>query len=111
MNSEQRAKTSVRDMYAYRHEPERMREFAEFYWRVLLLVASVMVILVITFGIMEASAVLELRGVSEGGGGISQPIPKLDKAKLKNTLYEFQSRQERFESLKAQPPEIKDPSQ
>jgi len=41
MNPELRTKTSLRDMLAYRHEPECKRAFADFYWRILLYIASI----------------------------------------------------------------------
>lgn len=110
MSFELFTKNGVRDMYAYRHEPERMRAFADFYWRALLVAATVVALAVIAFGIWELSAVLGSRSPSgEAAPGV-QSIPKLDTVKLKNTLSGFQTRRERFESLKTVPPKIADPS-
>ena len=110
MKAESRIKQSVREMYSYRHRPENMHAFADFYWRVLLYIASVAALLAIGFGIFELSSVLQDFGSGAGAGGIAQPVPALNRAQLKSALENFQAREARFESLKMSAPEFTDPS-
>ena len=98
-------------MLAYRHEPECKRAFADFYWRILLYIASIITLAALAFGIWELSAVLEDWGAADAGAAASvKPVPALNKTQLQDTLEKFQSRARHFESLRASPPEIADPS-
>lgn len=110
MNSESRIKQGVREMYSYRHSPENMRAFADFYWRALLCAVSVAALFAIGFGIFELSSVLKDFGSDGGAGGSAQPVPALNKAQLKKALEVFQTREARFESLKVSAPAVADPS-
>ena len=110
MNSELHIKQGVRDMYSYRHTPENMRAFAEFYWRTLLYSASALALLAIGLGIWELSSVLQDFSTGARVGGSAQPVPALNKAQLKNTLENFQTREARFEALKTSVPKFTDPS-
>ena len=93
---------SIRDAYAHKHRPECVRVLADFYWRALLSIALVIIILSAGYGISELSSVM---GGSGGAlaqdASVSQPAPKLDKMQLQNTLSAFREREARFNSLKA----------
>lgn len=110
LSSQSHIKQSVKYMYAYRHRPENMHAFADFYWRVLLCVASIIALLAIGFGIFELSLVLQDFGSGAGAVGGAQPIPALNRAQLKNALENFQARGARFESFKTSSPKFTDPS-
>lgn len=110
MKTPPRIKQSIREMYSYRHRPENMRAFADFYWRALLYIASIITMLAIGFGVSELSSVLKDFSASAGAGSSVQPVPALNKAQLKNALDSFQTREARFESLKTSAPEFTDPS-
>ncbi len=111
MNPELRDENSLRNILACREEPECKRAFADFYWHVLLYGASIIVVAAVVFSVWELSAVLrnwEAAGSAPAEG--VRPIPALNKIQLKDALEKFQARAQHFESLKASPPEIKDPS-
>src|SRR3989338_657103 len=102
---------SIRDAYTYRHRPECVRVLADFYWRALLSIALVIIVLAAGYGISELSSVM---GGSGGAlaqdASVSPPAPKLDKMQLQNTLSAFREREARFNSLKAGMQRIPDPS-
>ena len=111
MNLELNIKRSLQEMYEYRHRPENMRAFANFYWHTLLYIASILSVSVIIFGILALSVVLRDWGVVNADlAGITQPTPKLDKTQLQGTLDKFDVRVQRFESLKTTTFKITDPS-
>ena len=110
MKTESHTNKGIREMYAYRHRPENMGAFADFYWRTLLCAAFLTVVLSIGFGIVELSSMLRDFGSGADAGGITQPVPALNRAQLKSALENFQAREARFESLKMSAPEFTDPS-
>ena len=110
MSTELNIKQNAREMYSYRHTPENMRVFADFYWRVLLCAASIAVLLSASLGIFELSSILQGFGSGAGAGGIVQPVPTLGRTQLKNALENFQAREARFESLKTSASKFTDPS-
>jgi len=102
---------NIRDVYVRKHSPEYARALADFYWRVLLSVALVALLISLGVGILKLTSVLK-----EGGNSLVQsadkiqPAPKLNKMQLQNTLTAFSEREARFNSLKAGAQRIPDPS-
>ncbi|MDO8521702.1 MAG: hypothetical protein Q7S08_00230 [bacterium] len=100
---------SIRDAYAHKHRPECVRVLADFYWRVLLSIALVILLLSLGYGILELSAVIGEGAVAQKTDVI-QPAPKLNKTQLQNTLNAFVEREARFNALKTAAQRIADPS-
>ncbi|MBI4079943.1 hypothetical protein HY414_01825 [Candidatus Kaiserbacteria bacterium] len=101
--------SSVRDLWQYRHEPERLRVIAEVYWRLLLLLSVLVLTGLIVYAGLKFYAVFsggeENPLLGSGGGGIS-----LNAAELNETVTQFGARRAQFEFLKKNPPKIADPS-
>lgn len=99
----------IREAYAQKHRPECVRVLADFYWRVLLSSAVLMVLIFTAYGVRQAYSVI-------GGGAaarvpvVTQPVPHLNKAKLQDALTAFGEREVRFNALKTAPQKIADPS-
>jgi len=100
----------TRDLWGYRHEPERLRILADFYWRVLLVLAVSIVVGAALYGGMKLLTALgsgegEITLSPSGGGGAV-----LNRADLQATLEGFATRQAQYEFLKKNAPKIADPS-
>ena len=99
----------IREAYAQKHRPECVRVLADFYWRVLLSLAVVIVLIFIVYGIRQAYSVIGGDAAAQVPG-VMQPVPKLNKTKLQDTLTAFGAREVRFNALKTAPQKIADPS-
>lgn len=102
---------SIRDAYAHRHKPESMRVLADVYWRVLLSVALIILLLALGTGFVELSTVIgDSNSAPAQSTSIVQPVPKLSRSQLQNTLDAFGEREARFNALQTAPQKISDPS-
>lgn len=95
-------------MYIYRHEPEYFRPLAELFWRSLLVLLAVGVVVVLIFAASVFWDVLSTLG-NAAGGPARQPAV-LDRAELQNTLRLIEERSLEFEAKKTTPTPVVDPS-
>ncbi len=105
----ERHTNSMRDLYAYRYEPEYMHMFARLFWRILLSASVLVVIVASVYGLSELFSVLRDTG-EVAGTGTGRSVPTLDRARLQNTLDAFHARAALFESLKTSTSTVADPS-
>jgi hypothetical protein len=103
--------TRIRTAYAYRQEPEHLRELAAYFWRILLCTGAVIIACAAWYGAFRLSSVLEgaenrsAKAYSSGTG-----TSLLDRTQLQATLDNFTERGIEYERLKTNPPAIADPS-
>ncbi len=86
------------DMYAKRSDPEGARVLAVVYWRTLLAIAFLIVVLSITYGEWT------LYGILHDSGGTSStrvPPPALDQASINAALTTFRQRASTYNALRA----------
>lgn len=103
--------TRIRTAYSYRHEPEYLRLLASYFWNMLLWMATIITACVVLYGSFQLTSVFEDTGNrSAKAPAVGTEAPILDRAQLQATLNTFTERQARYESLKANPPAIADPS-
>ncbi len=89
----------LRALYEARHEPENLRPLAEAYWRMLLSLAALSIVLVLVYGIWVFVGVIQ--NLSSAGGGLkTAPQTSLDRKQLAGTLQAFDARRSQFESVK-----------
>lgn len=103
--------TRIRTAYAYRHEPEYLRLLASYFWNMLLWMATIITAGVVLYGSLQLVSVFEdagNRSVKAPAVGTEAPI--LDRAQLQATLNIFNERRAQYEGLKANPPDVTDPS-
>lgn len=99
----------MRNTYANRHEPESLRTFVDIYWRTVLAIAFLIVVLVVAYGIWNLSRILGDLG--RAPEITTPPTPVLSRAVLNATMQAFDTRQTRFDSFKVNPPAaVPDPS-
>lgn len=92
-----------------RHEPEGVRVLADMYWKTLLVLAVVVTIGAIVFGVWGLLRVLDAIGSAVRIA--PPPPPALNRAVLDATMRGFENRRTNFERLKTTPGEtIPDPS-
>jgi hypothetical protein len=102
-------KTSFKQLYLARHEPENLRPIAEMYWRGLLVLSVCAVAAIIVFGLWEFSLVMgKISKASSGAGAPAANV--LDRAKLEATILEFSERRAEFELAKKGTAAVPDPS-
>lgn len=110
MNTEHTFIEQLRGLYAQRHEPEKRHQYADAYWRALLM----MTVLVIAVSFLYAAGLLAT--VLIGLDTDFTPNPKntptlINRAQLTKTISTFQDRQKAFDSFKtANTPTVVDPS-
>ena len=97
----------VRDLYRARHEPENMRQLAEWYWHVLLSCAFVAVGCILIFGVLRFVQVFEALN-PDSLTKASRPSV-LDRSLLNEVIGEVGKRQATFDELLVRPPIIPDP--
>ncbi len=103
--------TRIRTAYAYRHEPEYLRLVATYFWRMLLCIGVIIIAGAVWYGAFQLFSVLEdvgNRSAKAYSSGTETSI--LDRAKLQATLDIFAERRAQYESLKANPSTVADPS-
>ena len=90
-------------------EPGRIHAFADLYWRALLGVAGVVLILVFLYSTWQLLGILDAIGKTPDTEAFVQRT--IDRSKLNATVQVFDARAAEFESLKTNPPAaVKDPS-
>jgi hypothetical protein len=99
---------SVQNVYASRHEPERLRPLTILYWRVLLISAGVFGILILVGGVWQFYAVITALNAVDSG--VRAPAPALNRASLDELLTRYEVRAQSFEAIKISPPRAEDPS-
>jgi len=98
-------------MYANRHEPEQVRALADYYWRILLSVAAIVVLFSVGYGVFVFLSVLQDEGGTGTDIGVAVQMPSMiSRAQLQDTLDEFEARQQLFESLKTNVLDVAEPS-
>ena len=91
------------------YEPEYTRALASLYWRTLLVLAFIVVVLVFLYSTWGLLRVLD--NLSSALDTSAPPPPALNRAELNATIRAFEMRKTQFEQLKANPPlTIPDPS-
>lgn len=100
----------IRDMYAYRREPERVRSLAVLYWRLVLSAAALVVVLSLGYGAFQLFSILQETNALDAGGTTVRSALALDQKQLESALAAFTARGNRFEALKTNALAIPDPS-
>ncbi|MBI2610600.1 hypothetical protein HYW60_01535 [Candidatus Kaiserbacteria bacterium] len=104
-----RLSACIRDTWQYRHEPEKLRVLADMYWRMLLILAALLFLLLAIFAGVKSYSIFEEEVetplLSSGGGSIP-----FNTGELESALEQFEARRTHYEYLKKNPPEIADPS-
>ena len=101
--------TRMHDAYAARFEPEGQRSLAYLYWRSLLAIAGVLLVLAVAWGLWNLFDVFTLIASEPD----TSPLPKaaLDRGALLNVVQGFEARQTQWNELTGSPaPSIPDPS-
>lgn len=100
---------SLRQFYEARHEPESMKPLAEWYWRSLLMVSTMALVLILAYGAWVFVEVLQRlsEGDSQRRASTRDILSKKD---LADTLAAFRARQEEFDTLKRAATSVPDPS-
>ena len=101
---------NVRVAYANRHEPECARMLANMYWKLLLVLAALIGVAAISYGLWQTVSVVD--GVAEEVSPIAGRAASslLDTAKLEIILENFSERGEQYTVLQNNPVQIADPS-
>lgn len=109
MTSARHVLRRIRDMYAYRFEPERLRVLADVYWRTVLLCAFAISIMTFAYGVWVLFDVLKR---VEGTHMIqaARPSLPLDRAQLRAALNAFEERAKRADAVAEEFGQIPDPS-
>lgn len=92
----------LRGMYENRYEPESLRALADVYWRGLLVVALVVAMCVVAYGIWSLLRILDDLGKTPDT--TPRPTPVLSRSALNSTLQAFDTRSTQFDSFKKNPP-------
>jgi hypothetical protein len=91
---------SLRNLYTLHGEPEHIRRLADIFWRALLLIVLLYLVLCITYGEWLLYNVLH---DSETIPAQTLPPAPLDRASIDATLSGLQAREDHYNSLKAHP--------
>ena len=98
----------LRDIATARREPEGVRILADIYWRLLLVTAFLMLVLVFLYSASSLTRIFEDLGATVDTR--SPPPPALNHAQLSATIRGFEARRVQFDDLKIHPPRpIPDP--
>lgn len=98
----------VKEMYAYRHEPENSRALVELSWRALLVLFVIGIVAILIFAASVFWGVLSTLGAAAAGPARQPAV--LDRAELQDTLRLIEERNLEFESKKTTPTPVVDPS-
>lgn len=99
----------LRDVYALRFEPEGARSIADIYWRTLIVIAGIFVVLSLSFGVWNFVSITDtLTSLAD----TSPPPPAaFNSAQLHGVTAGFDARQTQFDTFTSAPPPIlSDPS-
>jgi hypothetical protein len=88
--------TRVKEMYAARHEPENLRPLAESFWRMLLMIALLLMVGAAVFGVWKFIAVVHVIGAANGAPSSSRAA--LDRNRLDRFLSDLNARRASFEA-------------
>ncbi|OGZ44227.1 MAG: hypothetical protein A2719_00205 [Candidatus Ryanbacteria bacterium RIFCSPHIGHO2_01_FULL_45_22] len=102
--------SNLREIYMYRHRPENKRIIADIYWRFLLFLAFIILLISIGYGIFGILAMDGEQRNVDGEIPVADSTTILDRAKLQGVIESMQERESRFETIKANRPAISDPS-
>ncbi|KKW19285.1 MAG: hypothetical protein UY63_C0017G0062 [Parcubacteria group bacterium GW2011_GWA2_51_10] len=103
--------TNIREAYESRHEPESMHVIADFYWRTLLLVALLLVVLFALYGSLEFMRVANDTAIDAASEQApARPERTFNRSRLQAVLDSLNAREAQFESLKKSAPTVVDPS-
>lgn len=97
----------LREAYEFRHEPEQMHVLTEVFWRLLLVVAAVLVVFWIWFGIAQLVGVVTGSEIATGNSSDTGP---LHTDALDATLQDLSTRQAHAQALVATPVVVSDPA-
>jgi hypothetical protein len=99
----------VRDLYAYRYEPERLRMLAHIYWRTVLAGSCLVLVCAFAYGVWTLDAVLaQVEGAATSVG--AKPSLPLDRVKLRTAIDAYEIRAARLDALSDDFSPIADPS-
>ena len=97
------------DIFEARHEPEKMRPLAEWYWRILLTIALFALAAVMVYGVWEFYGVM--RKLAAGANRKHSETPVLlNRKELTELLAAYSARTNAFDAAKAARASIADPS-
>ena len=100
---------SLRDTYANRHEPESLGVLAGIYWRTVLGVALLLLVIIVSYSMWNLVRILHSLGVIPTPSPL--PPPALNRTLLNTTLEVLDARKAQFDALKVNPSSsISDPS-
>lgn len=99
----------VRDLYAYRYEPERLRMLAHIYWRTILIGSCLVLVCAFSYGVWTLDAVLsQVEGAATSVS--AKPSLPLDRIKLRAAVDAYETRALRLDALSDDFSPIADPS-
>lgn len=98
----------LRRMYAYRREPENMRALSDVYWRTLVVVAALVVLCAILYGVTQLVGVMGY--AQEGNAATPVSAAGINRTQLEATLSAFSARQENYDALASTSVSAVDPS-
>ena len=87
----------LRAAYANKTSPEGLQLLARVYWRLILIVGFLVIVLSVAFGAQQLLGVLGTVGPAQSQDA-TLPVT-VDKAKLESTLKNFDQRKARFDAL------------
>ncbi len=94
---------------ASRHEPEGVRVLSDMYWRIVVVLAAILIVVSIGYGVWSLLRVLE--GLSSAVMVSSPPPPPINRRVLDAAIQGFESREVYFEDRNASSTQsIADPS-
>jgi len=98
----------LKEAWSYRNEPENVRVLGTVLWRALLVIALIIIIFALWFGVQELNAVSQAESVQTT---TSNARPPLDRTQLQSTLNDLLARQAQFQALSQSPvAPVTDPS-
>ena len=102
---------TLREAYAHRDEPEHFRVLTRIYWKAVLLATACMVVLVVVYGLWQLIILMRAPVEDPSAPSVSTSATSLlDPTELEKTVNSFIERGTRYESLRANPPTVPDPS-
>jgi hypothetical protein len=97
----------IRDIWSYRHEPERFVTLAQHYWRTLVVATIIVIIIITLYGALRFVSVLS---PDTGGSPVKGGTASFNEADLQLILEAFQGRRAQYSSQLDKAPQIADPS-
>lgn len=105
MRIDKNVRMKFRELLAARHEPEAYRRLARGYWMFLVALCALASAAGIAMGAREF-----MNGVTQEGKPEVRAQTSLSKTQLQEVLDGFRGRVEKYESLRAAPRTVRDPS-